>query len=104
LIGLCLSACETTAQWIPENEEGDYFIKGKTEVDLYHGEATYQKVYPRDVSRQYSEGKVNLVIYPKSSLIQFSSSASTLESRVRSEEIEPLMLKDITIRAKKKSN
>lgn len=73
-------------------------------MDLYHGEATYQKVYPRDVSRQYSAGKINLVIYPKPSLIQFSSYSSTLESRVRSEEIEPLLLKDITIRAKKKSN
>ena len=53
LINICVAACEVNGQWIAENEEGEYFIQGKTEVELYHGEATFHKIYPRDVSRQY---------------------------------------------------
>jgi hypothetical protein len=53
-------------------------MKGRTEVELYHGEAAFLKVYPRDVSRSYPEGKLNFVIYSKSSMVKFSSSANSL--------------------------
>jgi len=77
-------------------------MKGKTEVELYHGEAAFLKVYPRDVSRSYPEGKINFVLYSKPSLIQFSSSSSGVEQVVDSNLIEPLLIRDISIRAKKK--
>lgn len=91
-------------RWIPENEEGEYFMQGKTEVELYHGEASFQKLYPRDVSRQFQNGKIGVVIYPKPSLIKFATSASDVEQVINAEEVEPLLVKDVTIRAKKKNN
>jgi hypothetical protein len=36
-----MAVSETNGEWIPENEEGDYFIKGKTEVEMYHGEVSF---------------------------------------------------------------
>jgi hypothetical protein len=56
------------------------------------------------VSRQFENGKVDIIIYPKPSLIQFSTSADMLEQRVNADEIEPLLIKDVTIRAKKKTH
>ena len=103
-MSLCVAACEVTGQWICENEEGEYFMQGKTEVELYHGQASFLKIYPRDVSRQFENGKVDIIIYPKPSLIQFSTSADMLEQRVNADEIEPLLIKDVTIRAKKKTH
>ena len=52
----------------------------------------------------FDGGKISIVVYPKPSLIQFSNSSSSLEERVKAEDIEPIIIKDITIRAKKKSN
>lgn len=51
-------------------------MKGKTEVELYKGEASFEKIYARDVSRAYPDGKVNLVIYAKPSAILYSGSNS----------------------------
>ncbi len=64
----------------------------------------FEKIYPRDVSRMFDGGKINIVVYPKPSLIQFSNSSSSMEERVKAEEIEPLVIRDISIRAKKKTN
>lgn len=77
-------------------------MKGKTEIEMYHGEGSFLKVYARDVSRSYPEGKVNFIIYPKDSLLKFSSNASSLEKIVQSSSIEPMLIKDVSIRAKKK--
>jgi hypothetical protein len=77
-------------------------MKGKTEIEMYHGEGSFLKVYPKDVSRSYPDGKINFVIYSKPSLVQFSNSSSGVERIVESNLIEPLLLKDVTIRAKKK--
>ena len=54
-------------------------MKGKTEMELYHGEGSFLKIYPREVSRPYSEGKLNFVIYAKPSVLQFTSNSSSLE-------------------------
>lgn len=50
-------------------------MKGKTEVELYKGEASFAKLYARDVSRVYPEGKINLVIYSKPSTLRYSGSS-----------------------------
>ena len=76
-------------------------MKGKTEVELYKGEASFVKIYARDVSRSYQDGKVNLVVYPKPSTLVYSNNGS-FEVSVDSKEIEPLILEDISIKAKKK--
>jgi hypothetical protein len=76
-------------------------MKGKTEVEMYHGESSFLKVYPRDVSRSYLDGKVNFVIYSKPSMLKFSTNASSLESVVNSSLIEPLLIKNVVIKAKK---
>jgi hypothetical protein len=83
-------------------DHDECFIQGRTEVDLYHGEASFAKISPRDVSRSFPNGKVDFIVYPRQSLIQFSTSATSLEEHINAVDIEPLIIKDITIRAKKK--
>jgi hypothetical protein len=62
------------------------------------------KIYPRDVSRYLRNGKISIVIYSKTSLVKFSTSSTNMEEVINAEEIEPLIIKDVTIRAKKKVN
>jgi len=45
---------------------------------MYHGEASFLKVYPREVSRGFAGGKLNFVVYTKPSLLKFSSNSSGL--------------------------
>lgn len=59
-------------------------------------------MYPREVSRSYETGKLNFLIYAKSSVLRFSSNNSLLEREVESSLIQPLLLQDICIKAKKK--
>lgn len=51
---------------------------------MYHGEGSFLKVYPRDVSRHHPSGKVHFVIYSKPSMIKFSSSSNGVEKIVDS--------------------
>lgn len=102
IVNLCLGVCDSNGEWIAETRSGENFMKGKTEAELYHGEGNYSKIYPRDVSRSYEGGKVNFVVYPKPSMLYYSGNTSSLEIKVNHEEIEPLVITDLTIRAKKK--
>jgi hypothetical protein len=68
---------------------------------MYHGEGSFLKVYPRDVSRHYPEGKIYFVIYAKPSMVRFSNNTSTVEKIVESNLIEPLLISDVVIKAKK---
>jgi hypothetical protein len=61
-------------------------------------------IYPRDVSRQFEHGKVDIIIYPKPSLIKFSTEAGTVEQRVDADLIESFLIKEVTIRAKKETH
>jgi hypothetical protein len=54
------------------------------------------------VSRHYPDSKVNFIVYAKPSVLKFSSNNSLVEKEVDSNLIEPLLLKDIYIKAKKK--
>lgn len=59
------------------------------------------KLYARDVSRIYPDGKVNLVIYTKPSTLKYASNNS-LEVIAESEEVKPLIINDLMIKAKRK--
>lgn len=37
LINICLAACTEEGEWIHENRMGEAFLKGKTEIEVYHG-------------------------------------------------------------------
>lgn len=76
-------------------------MKGKTEVELYNGEGSFAKIYARDVSRNYQDGRINIVIYSKPTTLMYSH-AGTYERLVNSGEIRPLILEGISIKAKKK--
>lgn len=52
-------------------------MKGKTEIELYKGEARFEKLYAREVSRIYSQGKVAIVIYPKASTLKYVNQGPT---------------------------
>lgn len=81
---LCLGVCDSEGQWISENKAKENFMKGKTEVEMYHGEASFLKIYPREISRNYPGGILNFVIYAKPSLVKFSSNYSSLEKFIDS--------------------
>lgn len=76
-------------------------MKGKTESELLKGESEFRKLYPRDVSRCYPNGKVAMVVYCKPSTLVYSN-PSAMESFVDYSEIEPLLIENIVIKAKKK--
>jgi hypothetical protein len=97
-----VGVCNNLGQWIVE-ESGDFFIQGKVEIDLYHGEAEFKKVSPKDVSRHFNGGVVNIIIYPKKSLVNFTGEATKYEKIIDSDLIEPVLIRDIIIKAKKKS-
>ena len=73
MVNLFLAICTKEGEWILENTEGQKFIKGKTEVELSKGHAEFEKIYPRDVSKNYPDGKVCLVVYAKPSSLIYSS-------------------------------
>ena len=68
---LCLGVCDTNGEWVTHNRVGEAVMKGKTEAEMYHGEASFLKVYSREVSRAYPAGKFHFVVYAKPSLIKF---------------------------------
>ena len=76
-------------------------MKGKTEVEMYHGEGAFLKAYPRQITRHYPEGKLNFVVYSKPSILKFSNNLSSVEKIVESSQIEPLLISGIQIKAKK---
>lgn len=58
---------------------------------------------PKDVSRRFSAGVVNIIIYPKKSLVNFTGEVAKYEKIIDPELIEPLIIRDVVIKAKKKS-
>ncbi len=77
-------------------------MKGKTESELYHGQGSFTKIYSRDVSRFYPDGKLNIVVYPKQSALTYCQGSNAFEQVVHFRDIEPLIIQDLTIKAKKK--
>lgn len=53
------------------------------------------------MSRIYPSGKINFIVYPKPSTLVYNS-PSVLESFIDYNDIEPLAIETITIKAKKK--
>ena len=51
-------------------------LKGKTEVEMYKGEANFNKIYIRDISRHYSGRRLNLVVYCKQSTLIYRENNS----------------------------
>lgn len=76
IVHLCLAVVDAAGEWVTQNKAKDNFMKGKTEVELYHGEGAFLKVYPREVSRSYPSGKLNFLIYAKQSVLRFSNNNS----------------------------
>lgn len=51
-------------------------MKGKIEAELYHGNASFIKMAARDVSRIYFNRTVNIVVYPKPTVLRYSGESS----------------------------
>lgn len=58
---------------------------------------------PKDVSRHFSGGVVSIIIYPKKSLLNFTGEVAKYEKIIDPELIEPLVIRDVVIKAKKKA-
>ena len=76
-------------------------MKGRLESELYHGEAQFAKLAPRDVSRSLPGKVLNLVVYAKPSILKFSGH-SVLEESVEAESIQPLIIRSIPVMAKRR--
>ncbi len=71
------------------------------EMDLFGGEAEFRKIYPYDISRYLKDGLLSIVVYVKPSMI--SHSQPTPGQRIiLAEEIEPLCIQNIVVKAKKR--
>lgn len=101
LVNICLGVCDGSGEWVQETKEGGPLLKGKLETELYHGQGEFNKLSPRDVSRGFNGKKVTFVVYAKPSLLQYSGESS-LERKIEHSLIEPLLVKDITIKAKRR--
>ena len=69
---------------------------------MYHGYAEFNKIYTKDISRTYPNGNVNIVIYAKPSSLIYDGITSEYEEHIDEVSIEPLILSNILIKAKKK--
>lgn len=47
LLTLCFAVCTSDGEWVHENRIGDPFMKGKTETELFKGEASFEKLHAR---------------------------------------------------------
>jgi hypothetical protein len=80
---------------------GDPFLKGKTEVQMYLGEALFEKVYARDISRHYKEGKIILVVYCKPSTLVYCGETN-YDEVIKENQIQPLLIQEVSIKSKRK--
>lgn len=101
IISICLGLCDDNGEWISESKDGVTFLKGKMEADLYHGSASFVKMAARDVSRNFVNKTVNLVVYPKPTVLKYSGESS-IEEHIDYSLIEPLTIHNICIKAKKR--
>jgi len=101
IVNVCLGLCDDNGDWIHETKEGQAFLKGKIEAELYHGSASFVKMAARDVSRNFVNKTVNLVVYPKPTVLRYSGESS-IEERIDYSLIEPLTIHNICIKAKKR--
>jgi hypothetical protein len=100
-MNISVGLCDKQGEWIHETKDGAPFIKGKVETELCHGEGEFLKLAPRDVSRSFEDKVVNLVVYCKPSLLRYSGESS-LEESIDFQSVEPLIVRDIAIKAKKR--
>jgi len=49
---------------------------------MYHGEAEFNKIYTKDISRTFPNGRVNIVIYAKPSMLIYDGLTSEYEEHV----------------------
>lgn len=79
-------------------------IKGKTSIELCSGETEFNKIYPQDITRTYLDGKLNIVVYPKPLAVVYShcQSQSVDKCFIDPELIEPLVIENVAIKAKKR--
>jgi hypothetical protein len=101
MLHLCLAVCDSNGQWVTRNSAGEHILKGKTEVDLYHGDTSFQKIYFRDISKRYPYNTLNLVVYVKPSLLKFGANNSAVEREVNCGDIQPLIVKNISVLSKR---
>lgn len=102
VMNLCFALADDNGNWINVNRVGDPMLKGKTEVELYHGEAEFNKIYTKDISRTFPNGRVNIVIYPKPSVLIYHGLTSEYEEHIDELSVEPLIISELVIKAKKK--
>ncbi|MCB0368409.1 MAG: hypothetical protein KDD45_02965 [Bdellovibrionales bacterium] len=101
IVNVCLGVCDDNGEWIHETKEGVSFVKGKIEAELYHGSTSFVKMACRDVSRSFVNKTVNLVVYPKPTVLKYSGESS-IEEYIDYSLIEPLIIHGVSIKAKKR--
>lgn len=69
IVNLCLALADDNGNWVALNRVGDPMLKGKTEVELYHGQAEFNKIYTKDISRTFPNGRLNIIVYAKPSML-----------------------------------
>ena len=101
IVNVCLGVCDDNGEWIHETKEGVAFLKGKIESELYHGMAGFAKMAARDVSRVFPNKTLNLVVYPKPTVLKYCGESS-IEEHIDHSLIEPLIVHEVSVKAKKR--
>ena len=76
-------------------------MKGKTEVELYKGEAVFEKIYFREISARFANSKLNLVVYVKPSTVTYEC-MGILSEKVDWEDVYPLFVRNIRVLSRNK--
>ena len=71
-------------------------------MDLYRGESEFRKIFPSDITRYFPGGKMHIVIYPRPSILSPPQELPKGERLVECDEIEPLIISNVTVKSKKK--
>jgi hypothetical protein len=83
-----------TPQVILTNKKKSPILRGEDCAILYEGNASFKKISIREVSSKFERGLITLIV-------SVHAKNGDLNSELESQEIRPLILKDIMVRAKK---
>jgi len=83
---------------IKTNTQGSSILKGGADRPLIDGEATFPKLQVKEVSSHYRTGRIFIAVYPCQE--NFSSVLKKDKNFVDHDQIEPLIISDVVVKAK----
>ena len=96
LLNLYIGVFDNLGEWVTENRVNQPILRGKTEVQLFNGEAIFNKIYFREISSLFEGETLNLVVYARASSIEYET-IDILSEKVQWNEVQPLFIRNIRV-------